>query len=129
MKKTNSKLGQAELDLLLYVAKNGPMTVRQAQDGFGAERGYVRTTVLQMMERLRAKDHLTRTEGEHGLDYRAVQTAEEIQRGQIEGFVSQTLKGSASPLVAFLAEMDEIEDADIEQLRQIVEQAKKRGKK
>jgi predicted transcriptional regulator len=129
MKKNNAKLGQAELDLLLYVAKNGPMTVRQAQEGFGSERGYVRTTVLQMMERLRAKDHLTRAEGEHGLDYRATQTAEEIQHTQIEGFVSQTLKGSASPLVAFLAEMDEINDADIEQLRQIVEQAKKRGKK
>lgn len=129
MKKTNTKLGQAELDLLLHIAKHGPMTVRQAQEGFGIERGYVRTTVLQMMERLRAKDHLSRSEGEQGLAYRATSTAEEIQRSQIEGFVSQTLKGSASPLVAFLAEMDEINDADIEQLRQIVEQAKKRGKK
>lgn len=126
MKKSNAKLGQAELDLLLHIAEFGPMTVRQAQDGFGAERGYVRTTVLQMMERLRAKNHLTRQDSEGGLSYRSTQTPEEIQRGQIEGLVSQTLKGSATPLVAFLAEMDEISDEDLEQLRRIVDQAKEK---
>ncbi len=125
--KKKTGIGQAELDLLIHIAENGPLTVRKAQESFGEPRGYVRTTVLQMMERLRAKGHLAREKGAEGLEYAAVQTAEEIKRDQIKGFVRFTLQGSASPLVAYLAEMDEISEEDLAQLRKIVEDAKKRG--
>lgn len=128
MNKSQS-LGQAELELLLHIAQHGPMTVRQAQDGFGAPRNYVRTTVLQMMERLRAKGHLDRMDGDNGFDYRAIKSMDEIQHGQIDGLVTHTLKGSASPLVAYLAEMDEISEDDLNQLRQILDNAKQRKSK
>ena len=46
-------IGDQELALLRYVAEEGPVTVGQAAEGFGAPRGLARSTVLTVMERLR----------------------------------------------------------------------------
>ena len=55
-------LGDQELDLLRYVTEHSPITVREAAESYGRDRGLARTTVLTMMERLRSKGYLTRTE-------------------------------------------------------------------
>src|SRR5262249_4322147 len=53
-------IGDQELALLQYVTGQGEATVGAAAEGFGAPRGLARSTVLTMMERLRAKGYLAR---------------------------------------------------------------------
>ena len=44
-------LGDQELDLLKFITERSPMTVREACEGYGKDKGLARTTVLTMMER------------------------------------------------------------------------------
>jgi predicted transcriptional regulator len=53
-------IGDQELALLQYLAERGGATAGQAAEEYGAPRGLARSTVLTMMERLRAKGRLDR---------------------------------------------------------------------
>ena len=48
-------IGDQELALLQYIDEHAPATVGEVASGYGEARGLARSTVLTMMERLRAK--------------------------------------------------------------------------
>ena len=56
----NKTIGDQELALLQYIAEQGDASVGEVAAAFGESRGLARSTVLTMMERLRAKDYLQR---------------------------------------------------------------------
>ncbi len=53
-------LGRLELDVLQYIADHHPISVREVAAHFAATSGQARTTLLTVMERLRAKGYLKR---------------------------------------------------------------------
>ena len=53
-------IGDQELALLQYIDEHAPATVGEVASGYGEARGLARSTVLTMMERLRAKGYLQR---------------------------------------------------------------------
>ena len=53
-------LGDLELELLRWIAQQGPTTVGEAQEGYGVPHSLARSTTVTMMERLRSKGYLTR---------------------------------------------------------------------
>ncbi len=53
-------IGRAEMDILRYITDHHPVTVRQVADHVSETKGLVRTTVLNVMERLRQKGYLAR---------------------------------------------------------------------
>ena len=55
-------IGEQELALLRHIADRDSASVAETVDGYGAERGLARSTVLTMMERLRKRDSFA----EHG---------------------------------------------------------------
>src|SRR5690606_22727728 len=68
---TTATIGDQELALLTWIAAHEGATVGEVADGFGAERGLARSTVLTMMERLRKKGFLTRRQKEGVYRYRS----------------------------------------------------------
>src|SRR6476660_4717526 len=100
----SKSIGDQELALLRYVAEEGEATVGQAAEGFGAPRGLARSTVLTMMERLRAKGYLDRRQADGVFRYAPRETAGELLHGVVRDFVERTLGGSVSPFVAYLTE-------------------------
>ncbi len=60
MKPSREPLGHLELDVLQYVSDHHPISVRDVAAHFAETSGQARTTVLTVMERLRAKGHLSR---------------------------------------------------------------------
>lgn len=119
-----TSIGSAELRLLRYLAEHGPMTVRAAHDGFGEPAGVVRTTVQQMMERLRRKGLLSRSEGPEGYLYAAVAAPQDIARSAVHQFVTQALGGSLTPLVSYLAEQQTLSDEARRELQDLLDQLK-----
>jgi len=113
-------IGDQELALLQYVSGQGEATVGQAAEGFGAPRGLARSTVLTMMERLRAKGYLTRRPVEGVFRYAPRATSGELLRGVVHDFVEKTLGGSLSPFVAYLTEAEEVSDAELAELEKLV---------
>lgn len=117
---TRRSIGDQELALLRWVAERGDTTVGEAADGFGAERGLARSTVLTMMERLRDKHHLKRRKIGGVFRYSAAESPDALLRGVVRRFVEQTLDGSVSPVVAYLAEADELSAEELAELETLV---------
>ncbi len=117
---TARTIGDQELALLRYVAEQGAVTVAQAVEAFGAGRGLARSTVLTMMERLRAKGHLERRRTAGVFRYSSPASSGEVLRGVVRSFVENTLDGSVSPFVSYLVEAAEVSDEELAELERLV---------
>ena len=113
-------VGEQELLLLRWVAERGPVSVGEAAEAFGAPRGLARSTVLTMMERLRAKKRLTRRRAGGVFLYRSPDAPEQVLRAAVSRFVEGTLGGSLSPFVRYLAEAEELPEDEVAELQAIV---------
>ena len=99
-----TRIGSAEMKLLRALEEAGPSTVRAAHEFYGEPLGLVRTTVQQMMDRLRKKNLLDRVETAEGFQYFLSEAGRSHLRGTVHQFVQQSLNGSISPLVSYLLE-------------------------
>lgn len=119
-------LGEQELQVLRYVTDHAPISVREVAAQWGEPRGLARTTVLTMMERLRKKGHLTRTQKDGAFHYAPAVGKQELMQTLVQDFVQKTLGGSVAPFVAYLADAKDLSPAEIADLRRLVE-AMERG--
>ena len=115
-----TSLGEQELELLRFVADQGPLTVGQASESFGEPRGLARSTVLTVMERLRKKGYLTRAQRDGVYQYRSPVGKAEVLRRVVSDFVERALAGSLSPFVTYLAETPDVSEEELSQLQQVV---------
>lgn len=113
-------IGDQELALLQYLAERGGATVGEAVEEYGAPRGLARSTVLTMMERLRAKGRLDRLQVSGVYRYTSLAAAGEVMRGVVKSFVEKTLGGSVSPFVTYLTEEAEVSAEDLAELEELV---------
>jgi predicted transcriptional regulator len=113
-------LGSQELELLTYVTEHSPITVREATASFGEAKGLARTTILTMMERLRVKGYLTRTDMPGVNRYSPVVGKADLLRGVVRNFVDTALGGSLSPFVAYLTQDAKLSRAEIDDLKRLV---------
>ena len=120
-------VGNAELRLLNYVSENEPITVREVAESLGAELGYVRTTVLQMMERLRRKGLLEREKVSGLFRYRTAKSKSSVMRSVVDRFVKNSLGGSVSPLLLYLSEADGLSEEDVAHLNRMISELDQKG--
>lgn len=119
MAKSLPTLGELELRVLQLVWERQPCTERTISDLILSERDVARTTVLKTMQRLEAKELLTRVPGEGPVRYRAAIDRKRLLPDLIRKFVDHVLGGSAEPLVAYLADSQKLSAKDLETLRSI----------
>jgi len=123
---TAKTIGGRELELLRWLSDREETTVGEAAEHFGSRHQLARSTVLTMMERLRAKGLLERRSVEGVYRYAAVRPAESVARSAVSDFVARTLGGSIAPFVAYLSEAQDLEEAEIEELERLVEALRER---
>jgi len=109
--------------VLRYVMEHQPTTARQVADGLADNRGIARTTTHTLLERLRKKGYLARTEETGSIQYSLAVDAAEIQQALVDDFVRTTLGGSLSPFVAFFTDRANLSDAEAAELRRLLERA------
>ncbi|HEV8540931.1 MAG TPA: BlaI/MecI/CopY family transcriptional regulator, partial [Verrucomicrobiae bacterium] len=80
-------IGRAEMEILQYVTEHHPVSVREVADHSAATKGHVRTTVLNMMERLRTKRYLTRKKVGGVFQYSPSVPKRELLRNLVRDFV------------------------------------------
>ena len=118
---TIKTIGDQELALLQWVAEQGGVTVGEAAESYGEPRGLARSTVLTMMERLRAKGHLQRERVGGVFRYTSPASRTELLQGVVASFVERTLGGSLSPFVAYMAEAPvAVSDTELAELEALV---------
>lgn len=121
----NSNVGRAEMEVLRFITEKHPVSVRTVAEHFTETKGLVRTTVLNVMERLRKKGYLVRRQEGGIFQYSPRLAKGELLRNLVRDFVSRSLGGSVSPFVAYLAEEAEMSEEEIAELRKVVRELKK----
>src|SRR3954471_9431842 len=94
-------IGRAELEVLHYVTDHHPVTIRDVADHVARERGIVRTTVLNVMNRLCDKGYLSRKKVGGVYHYSPKVSKRDLLRSLVRDFVERALGGSVSPFVAY----------------------------
>lgn len=117
---TQANLGQAEWEVLRYVGENHPITVREVADYIATNKGQARTTVLTVMERLRAKGFLVRRKQDGVYRYSPKKPVAELTQGLVQNFVDNMLNGMLSPFFAYLSRSDKVSEEQLEELKKLV---------
>lgn len=125
--KRKQNLGEHELAMLRYVAEHSPLTVGEAAKSYGTAQGLARTTVLTMMERLRVKGYLTRTQVGGVWSYSLRVDHEDLLTSVVGDFVQRSLGGSLSPFVAYLANSGRLSEGEVAELRRMVDNLESEG--
>jgi len=126
MSRRRATLGRAELEILQCVVDRHPITVRDVAEHAAETKGYARTTVLTMMERLRKKGYLSRRKVGGVFQYRPKLPKGELLEHLIGDFVDRVLGGSVSPFVAYLAQSCDVTDEEFARLKQVVRELEAR---
>lgn len=113
-------IGDQELALLHYLAEHENATVGEVASDFGEARGLARSTVLTMMERLRAKSYLKRRHVDGVYRYSTATGTGEVMSNAVGQFVEKTLSGSLSPFVAWMSQKAEVSDSELAELEALV---------
>lgn len=127
MKKKPS-VGRSESDVLRFVAERGSATVTEVGDYLAATKGQTRNTALNMMERLRTKGFLQREQHDGVYRYSVVQNEGNLLEGFVEDFVDGILGGSVTPLVSYLGKRAEVDDIQLQALKELVRQLDEKRK-
>ncbi len=127
--KGSANVGRAEAEVLRYIADRHPVTVREVADHFSETKGLAKTTILNVMERLREKGFLTREPGEGGFRYSPSQTKIGLMRDLVRNFVSEMLGGSLEPFTAYLADKPDINEAELARLKAVIAQSEDQEQK
>ena len=84
------------------------------------------TTLLTVMERLRAKGYLKRRKVDGRHHYWPTIAKAELLRGLVGDFVDDVLGGSVSPFVAYLARSKRLSDDEARRLAELVKRIESR---
>ena len=114
--KARKSIGDQELALLQHLSEHGEASVGEVAATFGEPRGLARSTVLTMMERLRAKAYLRRRPVDGVYRYAPVAQSDDVMRTAVGSFVEKTLQGSLSPFVAWMSQRSEVSDDELAEL-------------
>jgi predicted transcriptional regulator len=99
----------------------GEATVRDVKERLDPEKPMAYTTVQKMMSILRDKGFLaSRREGRADI-YRPLVERERMGRDRLREIMDLFFSGSAAALVSNLIESDEVSEAEIEAMREVVE--------
>ena len=127
MVEPRESLGRLELDVLRYVTDHAPLTVREAATHFAQTSGQARTTVLTVMERLRAKGYLTRRKVAGLQRYSSTIAKDDLLHQMVGDFVDDVLGGSVSPFVAYLSRSSLLSDSEARKLEQLLKRIEARA--
>jgi predicted transcriptional regulator len=115
-----------ELDVLHYIADHHPITVREVAAHVAAISGQARTTLLTVMERLRAKGYLKRRKAAGAHRYTPTVRKAELLERLIGEFVEGVLGGSVSPFVAYLSRSPQLNDDEARRLAELLKRIESR---
>lgn len=122
-------LGEQEMEILKYVDAHSPISVRDVAQHFEIEKKLARTTILTVMERLRKKGFLSRSQLNGVFKYTSKIETETLLTNRISDFVEKTLGGSVGPLFNYFISSSNLTAKEIVQLKEMASKLEKEDKK
>jgi predicted transcriptional regulator len=114
-------LGEQALAVLRYITELGGATVGEVTEGFGEPQGLSRSTVVTVMDRLRAQGYLTRVKGDDGVfRYQPAQPQEELFGWLITRFIEKTLAGRFTAFSAYFTRSERLTTEEKAELNRLL---------
>jgi len=122
MKKSETKLTNAELEIMHVVWELDGGTVRQVHERLNQQRPLAYTTVMTMMNILEEKGHLTRRKEGRAYRYEPVRPKNQVISGMVDDFVGRVFEGSATPLILSLVKNKKIPKKDLQEIARMIQE-------
>ena len=122
---TQPKISEAEMQLLQLLWDESPLGATEIADRVSSERGWTITTVKTLLSRLVAKGALTAQPQGRKYLYAPAIDRDDVAVSHARGLIDRLFGGRVSPLVAQLAEQQELDEQDIAELEKIVRSLRK----
>jgi predicted transcriptional regulator len=119
------RISDAELHVMEVLwAADGPLTATEVADRIEPDRGWSLATVKTMLSRLAAKGALSHREDGRRYFYMPAIERHSYVGSESRRFVDRLFGGRLSPLVARLAEEDNLDEEDIAAIEAILKELK-----
>ena len=124
----NKALGEQAQAVLRYISEQGGATVGEATEGFGDPQGLSRSTIVTVMDRLRAQGYLTRDKDADGVfRYIPAQPQEELLGWLISRFIEKTLAGRLTALSVYFTRSEKLSDTEKTELNRLLAKMEDKG--
>lgn len=124
MAKKQQNLGELELEVLKVLWDRGTGSVLQVAESLVKRKGYARTTILTVMQRLHKKGFLKRKKEDGVFRYTPTKKRSQVMGNLLTDFLERVFDGSSTTLVQHLASKN-IEDQEFAEIQKILDQARK----
>ena len=120
-----ARISDAELQLLQLLWDKSPLGATELADRLPEGRDWTLATVKTLLSRLLAKGAVAADQDGRRYSYRPLIDRESVATHQARGLIDRLFGGRVSPLVAQLAEQQELTDQDLAELEALVRSLRK----
>lgn len=122
-------LSPAEWDIMKIFWDHGPLAARDVFSKLPDDRGWAPKTVKTLLSRLVAKEALAFSQIGNSYLYRAVIDREEMTRSEVRSVFHRLMSEACSPVLATFIEEANLSDADIKQLKRLLDEKRKNAQR
>ena len=121
---STERISDAEHAVMEVLWDKSPLTAQQVAAGIGPERDWTTNTVKTLLGRLLAKRIIAHEEDGRRYCYRPLVARGDYVAGESRRLMDRLFGGRFAPLVAHMAERDEITDQDIAEIEALLKELK-----
>ena len=125
MSRNGPRISDAELQLLQLLWEEAPLGATEIAERVPASREWSLATVKTLLSRLMAKEAISAEAEGRRYRYRPAIERDSVAARQARGLVDKLFGGRVSPLVAQLAEQQQLDPEDLAELEALVRSLKK----
>ncbi|WP_296617140.1 BlaI/MecI/CopY family transcriptional regulator [Sphingomonas sp.] len=118
------RISDAEHAVMEVLWEESPLTAQDVAERVPAERGWSANTVKTLLGRLLAKNAIAHEEEGRRYLYRPLVQREDYVAGESQRLIDRLFGGKLTPLVAHLAERDQLTAQDIAEIEAILKELK-----
>lgn len=115
-------LGDLEVDVMGIVWDMNTATVKDVFEVMYKRRGLAYTTIMTVMNRLAIKGILSQDKSAVPYIYRPLVARDEMATSMVREVVDRVLGGSASTVMSYLIDDENIDAAEIDKLKKLIKQ-------
>ncbi|WP_066817405.1 BlaI/MecI/CopY family transcriptional regulator [Sphingomonas mali] len=118
------RISDAEHAVMEVLWEESPLTAQDVAERVPAERGWSANTVKTLLGRLLAKNAIAHEEEGRRYLYRPLVEREDYVAGESQRLIDRLFGGKLTPLVAHLADRDQLTAQDIAEIEAILKELK-----
>ncbi len=122
MTKKQETLGELELEVMKILWERGRSSVLQVSEQLSKQKGYARTTILTILQRLHKKGFLKRKKEDGVYRYEPTQKRQQVMGKLLNQFIDRVFDGSSTSLVQQLTGA-RMSQGELDQIKAIIDQA------